>query len=346
MTGEQLRVIDDDVKNLIRHDLNILAKQIMSYEGIKNPGEISPPGKEKEVGKTSEGEIPYNRQMALDELFISEADFDRIVDAINYKKNIILQGPPGTGKTFLARRLAYAILGRKDHSHVEMIQFHQSYSYEDFIQGYRPTDGGHFELKNGIFYNFVKKAQGDQEHEYFFIIDEINRANLSKVFGELMMLIEYDKRGLDFALPLTYNGHVDDKFYIPKNLYLIGTMNTADRSITIVDYALRRRFLFITLSPQFGAKFAAELKEKGIDSTIIDEICLRIAELNEIIAKDDKNLGPGFQIGHSYFCPTEKIADAQTWYNRVIKLEIEPLLAEYWFDNLEKATEHVKNLYL
>lgn len=270
----------------------------------------------------------------------------RMKDALLYKKNIIIQGPPGTGKTFIARRLAYAILGKKDHSRVQMIQFHQSYSYEDFIQGYRPGDSGAFVLKNGVFFDFVKRAQADPGNKYFFIIDEINRANLSKVFGELLLLIEPDKRGADFSIPLTYSKETDDGFYVPDNLYLIGTMNTADRSITIVDYAVRRRFLFCTLKPELGAKFEKYLIEKGIETQVINEIKSRIAALNETIAKDDKNLGPGFEIGHSFFCPMSEIKDARVWYNRVIELEIQPLLMEYWFDDTQKAVEQANALLL
>lgn len=288
----------------------------------------------------------YSVEMALSELFIDGGTFEEIRKALLYKKNIILQGPPGTGKTFLARRLAYSILGKKDEMLVSTIQFHQSYAYEDFIQGYRPTENNNFELKNGVFYEFVKSAQRDPENQYFFIIDEINRANLGKVFGELMMLIESDKRGKDFAIPLAYAENTDDKFYIPENLYLIGTMNTADRSITIVDYALRRRFLFFSLKPEFGTKFSNHISSLGVDQKVINEIVNRISKLNKEIAEDDKNLGPGFEIGHSYFCPLKQVQNSKEWYNMVIDLEIKPLLKEYWFDDLEKAEDQASILYI
>lgn len=227
-----------------------------------------------------------------------------------------------------------------------MIQFHQSYSYEDFIQGYRPNDKENFTLKNGVFYEFCKKAQRDPENKYVFIIDEINRGNLSKIFGELMMLIEPDKRGKDFAVPLTYAKDTDDKFYLPGNLYLIGTMNTADRSLAMVDYALRRRFSFISLSPKFDtSEFKAFLKSKDIDRELIQIISTKMIDLNNEISKDEKNLGIGYQIGHSFFCPTDSLATYDNeWYQRVVRHEIRPLLEEYWFDNLEEVNKHVAAL--
>ncbi|GAF67619.1 unnamed protein product, partial [marine sediment metagenome] len=176
----------------------------------------------------------YNKKDALKEIFFNEKEFDEITNLLEYKKNIILQGPPGVGKTFIAKRIAYTILGEKDDKKIEMIQFHQSYSYEDFIQGYRPSATGNFEIKNGVFYDFCKSASYDLENKYFFIVDEINRGNLSKIFGETMMLIESDKRGQDFSVPLIYSETKADKFFIPENVYFIGTMNTADRSIAIV----------------------------------------------------------------------------------------------------------------
>lgn len=288
----------------------------------------------------------YSKKDALEEIFIEPMDLNEILDILEHKKNIILQGPPGVGKTFIAKKIAYALMGKKDNSKIIMIQFHQSYSYEDFIQGYRPNNEGKFDLKYGIFYDFCRMAINDEDNKYFFIIDEINRGNLSKIFGELMMLIESDKRGSDFAVPLTYSETGDDKFYIPENIYLIGTMNTADRSLALVDYALRRRFSFIGLSPKFeNNKFQEHLKAKGVTNVIINKIVQKMTDLNVKIANDKKNLGRGFVIGHSYFCPLEEtILDSNNWYRKVIKSEIAPLMREYWFDDEDQAEKIISDL--
>ena len=159
------------------------------------------------------------------------------------------------------------------------------------------------------------------------------------------MLVECDKRGPEFAMPLTYS-KPGETFFVPDNVYIIGTMNTADRSITIVDYALRRRFLFFSLKPEFGEKFVAYLTGKNVSQDVIGVIVSRISELNKVIAEDKKYLGPGFEIGHSYFCPPEAVTNSIAWYNRVIELEIEPMLREYWYVGQDKGEEMAQSLYL
>ena len=228
-------------------------------------------------------------------------------------------------------------MGVKDVQRVTMVQFHQSYSYEDFIMGYRPTQEG-FALKKGIFYNFCKEAEKDSDNDYFFIIDEINRGNLSKIFGELFMLIENDKRGPRNRIPLLYS---DELFYIPENVHIIGTMNTADRSLAILDYALRRRFAFFDLKPGFDSD-GFRSYQNNLDSRLFDSLIRRVKDLNEEISKDE-SLGDGFCIGHSYFCnlTPEKVNEEKL--SEIIEYELIPLLKEYWFDEPDKVKDWSEN---
>ena len=280
----------------------------------------------------------YTMEDFLDEVYISEETYNTLVGLLQSKMNIILEGAPGVGKTFVAKRLAYSIMGMKDVDRVMMVQFHQSYSYEDFIMGFRPSANG-FDLKKGAFYNFCKKAELDSERDYFFIIDEINRGNLSKIFGELFMLIENDKRGSKNKVQLLYS---DELFFVPDNVYIIGMMNTADRSLAMLDYALRRRFAFFDLKPGFTSEgfraYQAELDNRKFDSLIQ---C--VERLNERIAADE-SLGEGFCIGHSYFSNIipEELNDAKL--SGIVEYELIPLLKEYWFDEPLKIREWSENL--
>ncbi|MBJ8403927.1 DUF3578 domain-containing protein [Citrobacter cronae] len=280
----------------------------------------------------------YNFNNASEDLFLPTDTLNKIIRKLNNKKNIILQGPPGVGKSFIAKRLAYLQIGSKDINKVGMIQFHQSYSYEDFIQGFRPNTTG-FTRKNGIFYEFCQKAKDDPENNYVFIIDEINRANLSKVLGELMMLIEADKRGPEWAIPLTYSEDEKDTFFVPENIFIIGLMNTADRSLAVVDYALRRRFSFIDIAPGFDTEqYRSYMLSKGVSEEVINLIRTSMHKLNLEIGHDKNNLGKGYMIGHSFFCPSSNIEKGldYEWYKETIMSDIGQLLEEYWFDEPEK----------
>lgn len=277
---------------------------------------------------------PYSPEKYLEEVFMSENDYETLVGLLKTKKNVILQGAPGVGKTYAAKRLAYSIMGVKDQNRVMMVQFHQSYSYEDLIEGYRPTVNG-FEIKKGSLYNFCKKAADDLENDYFFIIDEINRGNLSKIFGELFMLIENDKRGN--ALQLLYS---DEKFFVPKNVYIIGMMNTADRSLAMLDYALRRRFAFYEMKPGFASDGFREYRVSK-KSAKFDALINCVENLNGVISVDD-SLGDGFCIGHSYFCNLNEIDDKAL--SNIIEYELIPLLKEYWFDEPNKVRDWSSNL--
>jgi hypothetical protein len=285
-------------------------------------------------------EQPYGVDDAMSGLFLPKDEFERILSIWRIKKNIILQGPPGVGKTFVGKRLAYALMKYQAPSRLETVQFHQSYAYEDFVQGYRPTPGGSFVLRDGIFVRFRNAALADPNNDYVLIIDEINRGNLSKIFGELMMLIEFDKRNQSWSTRLAYAQQSDPQFYVPENLYIIGMMNTADRSLSRFDYAFRRRFAFITLNPEFESfGFAPALQNAGVPQELIASIIARMNALNDAIASDVVNLGRGFQVGHSFFVPREINGYFAGWYEQIIETEIRPLLEEYWFDDPGKADQ-------
>lgn len=284
-----------------------------------------------------DSKTPYDFADDPDKPFIAEEKFNEIVELLFRKKNIILQGAPGVGKTFLAKKIAYQLIGMKKDENIETIQFHQSYSYEDFIQGIRPTTSGEFKVRNGIFYDFCKNAKEHPEDTFVFIIDEINRGNLSKIFGELMMLIEYDKRSPRYALKLTYSEEDSPRFYVPENVYIIGCMNTADRSIAIVDYALRRRFAFCDVEPEFGETFKNYLG-MVLSKGFVDEICNKVNRVNDII-RTSSSLGKGLEIGHSYFCQLSSVDDEQEWWKSICKYELFPYLREICFDNEELCGE-------
>jgi len=277
----------------------------------------------------------YSEQDFLGEVYMSPERYATLKGLVRRKKNVILQGAPGVGKTYTAQRLAFSIMGEKDTSRVKVVQFHQSYTYEDFVMGYRPDESG-FRLVEGPFYEFCKEAE-KEDREYFFIIDEINRGNMSKIFGELLMLIESDKRGEKNAIRLLYSG---EQFWVPPNVHIIGMMNTADRSLAMIDYALRRRFAFFEMEPAFSSD-GFRTYRTTIQNPKFDALVSTVENVNEAIAGDG-SLGSGFRIGHSYFCAPGIVDEA--WLSDIVEFELIPLLNEYWFDEPSKAENWANHL--
>ena len=338
--GDVLRFLDDLVRDgrswpiPLRDRLDAQGAVWWATRPDKVMNETDPPDPQPDAGA-------YGREHARQDLFLPADEIESLVKLLKRKKNLVLQGPPGTGKTYVAQRLAWLLTGERSTDCIEAVQFHQSYGYEDFVRGYRPTDTGGFDLQDGPFLRFCARARGAPERPHVLIIDEINRGNLSRIFGELLMLIEADKRDSAWAVRTAYARPDEPAFHVPANLHLVGAMNTADRSLALVDYALRRRFAFSTVEPAFGSQgLERHFADGGVPEPMRRRINTRLEALNRQI-REHPQLGEGFQIGHSYFCrPPKGLADAAAcngWYADVVRYEIEPLLREYWFDDAERA---------
>ena len=288
---------------------------------------------------------PYDLDRACLDVFISRETIAGIVDRLVRKLNVVLQGPPGVGKTYVARRLAWLLMEEMDDSRIGLVQFHQSMGYEDFVQGYRPQAGSQgFRRRDGAFIDFCQRASKDPGRKWVFIIDEINRGNISKIFGELLMLIEHDKRSPSYAVRLTLHEDGEPTFHVPKNVHIIGLMNTADRSLAVVDHALRRRFSFVDIEPAFGQDRLRRWLVRYWEDDVADAIDVRLSELNRHIAAD-RDLGAGFRVGHSHFCDQQPDI-RQNWddYRIVIESDVVPLLREYWFDRPDDVANRIEAL--
>ena len=289
-------------------------------------------------------DMPYSiKDIIKDGCFVEASELKSIMDVLENKKNLILQGPPGTGKTYLAKRLAFALIGHKSKSRVRVVQFHPNLSYEDFVRGWRPSgknNGTHgLDLVDGPFLKMIGDAKKESKDKFVMVIEEINRGNPANIFGEMLTLLEADKRKPEYALTLSYMQEEDDPVYVPENMYVIGTMNVADRSIALVDLALRRRFGFYDLEPVFGKIWKDWVHKRcEIDTKFLSEIGKRLESLNKMI-EGDTSLGSHFKVGHSYVTPNDKIGNQEEWFKRIVKTEIMPLLNEYWVDNPKNAKD-------
>lgn len=258
------------------------------------------------------------------------------------KRNLILQGPPGTGKTFLAKRLGYALIGAKDRetakSRLRVVQFHPSLAYEDFVRGWRPKGKEGLDLVDGIFMQAIEAALSEPDRPFVLVIEEINRGNPAQILGEFLTLLEVGKRKREESIELAYRKTEGEQVFVPPNLFLVGTMNVADRSLALVDLALRRRFSFIDLEPCLEGPWASWCERAGLDPDCIALVRDRISALNLAIS-GAPSLGPQFRIGHSFVTPEqgERINNGREWFRAKVETEIGPLLDEYWFDAVETA---------
>ncbi len=308
-------------------------------EAVWRPGHSSSQSPPPQVRETAPLFVSYSIDNILEDgCFLQREKLETILHRLRNKKNLILQGPPGTGKTWLAKKLAFAAIGERDEDKIRPVQFHPNLSYEDFVRGWRPSGDGKLDLVDGPFLQMINTAKDDPESKYAIIIEEINRGNPAQIFGEMLTLLESDKRNEDEALELSYRKREGERVYIPENLYVIGTMNVADRSIAMVDFALRRRFAFVDLEPIFGNVWRDWVHNQyKIDEAFLSQVEDRMNVLNEQIA-GDSNLGAQFRVGHSYVTPSAgEIDDFREWFKQVVETEIGPLLDEYWFDALDTA---------
>ena len=301
----------------------------------------------EEEDKQPEPAIPYSvDDIIADGYFLERSRLEGMLERLKKRKNVILQGPPGTGKTWLAKRLAFALVGRRSERQVRPFQFHPNLSYEDFVRGWRPSGEGKLALVDGPFLQTVEDAGKEPSLDFVVVIEEINRGSPAQIFGEMLTLLEADKRTSQEALALSYSQHAGERIHIPPNLYVIGTMNVADRSLALVDLALRRRFAFINLDPAFGDLWRNWVSERfSVNTSFVADIEQRLTALNESIATDSL-LGPQFRVGHSVVTPSgqEEIDDPVSWFRQTVETEIGPLLEEYWFDQPSRAGEEKDKL--
>ena len=297
---------------------------------------------ENEIAEIEDEPLYSTDDIIAEGSFLTSEELDQILESWRSKKNLVLQGPPGTGKTWLAKRLGFALVGSNDRettrSRLRVVQFHPSLAYEDFVRGWRPAGDGRLALVDGILMQAIEAAASEPDRPFVLVIEEINRGNPAQIFGEMLTLLEDTKRRPSEAMELAYRKSAGERVHVPGNLYVIGTMNIADRSLAIVDLALRRRFAFVDLEPRLGPTWHAWCVKHGLEETMLAEIKARIDVLNAEISSAI-SLGPQFRVGHSYVTPDieETIHDSRAWFRAKVKTEIGPLLDEYWYDAPDTA---------
>lgn len=243
--------------------------------------------------------------------------------------NLLIEGPPAVGKSLIARRLAQAVTGEFPGERVEAVQFHPAYGFEDFVHGYRPGPQGP-ELRDGIFTRFCREALKDPQRPYVFIIDELNRANPAAVFGELLTLLEPDKRHADYAMPLLHARLEGERFYVPRNVHIVATANSVDPLLQI-DSGVRRRFATATLKPAFrSSAFLAHLQKAGFSKELAKQVSRTMQRINDEIRKHCP--GPDAPvIGHGFFSTAPGTpGKAEEWLRRVLKHYVVPQIESRW----------------
>jgi 5-methylcytosine-specific restriction protein B len=352
-SGTQLFLTDDgqDYAAALPKDFEVRwrvqASEAEPVESLESETLSAPPA--DLIPASAAVKTPYDVDSIIAEgCFLRRDEIADVVDLLKRKKNLILQGPPGTGKTWLAKRLGYALLGVRDPSRVIAVQFQPSLSYEDFVRGWRPDGQGGLRLADGLFLEGIKAARGWGNDPFVFVIEEINRGNPAQIFGELLTLLETDKRREEEGLQLAYPRDLLERVHIPPNLHVIGTMNLADRSLALVDLALRRRFAFLTLRPNLGDAWRNWCAALGAPESLVDQIATRMRALNSVISSDQR-LRDQFCVGHSFVTPPNELGGASAekwrdWFVSVVRTEIVPLLEEYWYDDQDTAQREAKCL--